>query len=89
MIAVGQLWNQVAEHLGRSWKTVQQQHGGGVFRAGFAIEDVDAIDLYGAVGHVRGGSGCGDGCKGQGQGCGDAGGFHVRFLQKWFGWDGL
>src|ERR1700739_1069809 len=39
MIFVRKLWNQIAEHVRRRRKAVQEQNGGCVLGAGFAIED--------------------------------------------------
>ena len=42
--AVGQGWDQVAEHVRAGWETVQQHDRGGGWVAGFAIEYAAAID---------------------------------------------
>lgn len=45
MPGVGQPRDQVAEHVRRGAEAVQQQDGGRVRRAGFAVEKVDALDV--------------------------------------------
>ena len=49
MKAIRERRDQVAEHVGRSRKPVQQEHGRRIGGSGFAIEDIDAIDLDGAI----------------------------------------
>ena len=44
MIAVGKQRNEVAEHVGGGRKAMQEQHGGSVRIAGFAVENLAAID---------------------------------------------
>src|SRR5215469_3393997 len=44
VIAIGQSWNEIAKHVGRSGESVQQENGWGGFRAGFAVKDLVAVD---------------------------------------------
>ena len=54
MVAVGELRDQIPEHVGRGREAVQEQHDRGAGWAGFAIEDLDAVDRFGPVmGHDR------------------------------------
>ena len=45
MVAIGERRNEIAEHVRRSGKAMQQQHGGSIGRACLAIEDVQALNL--------------------------------------------
>ena len=49
VIAVRQRWDQVAEHVRRCWKAVQQNHDRAVRRTGFAIEQADSVNGGGSV----------------------------------------
>ena len=49
MVAVGELRDQIAEHMGRGREAVQEQHDRGAGWAGFAIEDLDAVDRFGPM----------------------------------------
>nr|GEU28643.1 serine racemase [Tanacetum cinerariifolium] len=49
VVAVRQQRDQVAEHLRRRGEAVQQQQGGGMLRSRFAVKDVHAVDVDGAV----------------------------------------
>src|SRR5215813_7474542 len=49
MVAVCQFWHQVSEHLRRSRETVQQKHGWVLRRTGFAVEDIQSINVNGFV----------------------------------------
>src|SRR5215467_6334770 len=44
-----QEWNQISKHVRGRGKAVQQEDGGYVLGTSFAIEDVEAVDLYRAV----------------------------------------
>ena len=44
MVAIGQDGNEVAEHVRRCRKAVQQEKGWGSFRAGFTIKNLGAVD---------------------------------------------
>ena len=48
-IAIRERRDQIAEHVRRSRKAVQQQHNGRIRGPRFAIEDIDPIDLGRAV----------------------------------------
>src|SRR5215831_2541317 len=49
MVAVCQFWHQVSEHLRRSRETVQQKHRWVRRRTGFAVEDIESINVDGFV----------------------------------------
>src|SRR5215831_5515522 len=49
MVAVCQVWHQVSEHLRRSRETVQQKHRWVLRRTGFAVEDIQSINVDGFV----------------------------------------
>ena len=49
MVAIRERRDQIAEHVRRGRKAVQQQHGRRVGGSGFAVEDIDAVDLDGAI----------------------------------------
>src|SRR6516225_8835763 len=49
MVAVCQFWHQVPEHLRRSRETVQQEHCWVLSRTGFAVEDIQSINVDGFV----------------------------------------
>src|SRR5262249_15594094 len=49
MVAVCQFRHQVPEHLRRSRETVQQKYRWGLRRTGFAVEDIQSIDIDGFV----------------------------------------
>jgi hypothetical protein len=49
VIAIRERRDQVAEHVRRSRKAVQQQHDRRICRSCFAVEDVDPVDLGCAV----------------------------------------
>src|SRR5215813_12031898 len=49
MVGVRQFWHQVSEHLRRSRETVQQKHRWVLRRTGFAVEDIQSIDVDGFV----------------------------------------
>ena len=50
---VGQGRDQVAEHMRGSREAVQQQDRRGVLRTRLPVEDVQAVDVHGAVRHFR------------------------------------
>jgi hypothetical protein len=47
--AVGEKWNQIAEHMPGRWKPVQQQQRWSVCWAGFAIGNLEATNIGGAI----------------------------------------
>ena len=47
MIVLGEFGDQVAEHVARAREAVQQQHGRAARIAGFAVEQLEAIDIDG------------------------------------------
>jgi len=49
MKSVGELRNEIAEHVACSWKAVQQKECGSVGATGLAVEDFDAVDGYSPV----------------------------------------
>ena len=49
VVAIRERRDQVAEHVRRGRKAVQQQHDRRILRPRLAVEDVDAVDLGGAV----------------------------------------
>src|SRR5215467_8521661 len=49
MVGVRQFWHQVSEHLRRSRETVQQEYRWVLRRTGFAVEDIQSIDVDGFV----------------------------------------
>src|SRR5262249_8538044 len=49
MKPVGELRNEIAEHVACSWKAVQQKECGSVRATGLPVEDFDAVDGYSAV----------------------------------------
>ena len=46
MKPVRELWHELAEHVARRGKAVQQQDGWRVLGPGFAIENSDAVDIH-------------------------------------------
>jgi hypothetical protein len=57
MKSVRDLRNEIAEHVARSWKAMQQKECGSVRATGLPVEDVDAVDGYSPVsdlGHLSG-----------------------------------
>ncbi len=49
VVAIRERRDQIAEHVGRGGKPVQQEHGRRAGGAGFAVEDIDAVDLGRAI----------------------------------------
>jgi hypothetical protein len=49
MKSVGELRNEIAEHVSCSWKVVQQKECGSVRATGLPVEDFDAVDGYSAI----------------------------------------
>ena len=49
MITVGKLGHEIAEHLRRGRKAVQQQQRRRIFRSGFTVEDVETVYLRGSM----------------------------------------
>src|SRR5262249_43484155 len=49
MQLVRQLRNEIAEHVARSWKAVQQKECRSVRATGLPVEDFDAVDGYAPV----------------------------------------
>src|SRR5215831_19135016 len=45
MVAVRQGRNQVAEHVGRCWESMQEQNGWCARHAGLAVENIYSVDL--------------------------------------------
>ena len=72
VVAVRQRRDQIAEHVGRGGESMQQQKHGRIGRAGFPIEDVEAVHLDGFMHRGVNGS-CGLGHRGvrRGKGCGE------------------
>ena len=56
-VALRQDRDQVPEHVGGGTEAVEQQDGRGARRSGFAVEDVDPLDIGGAVVDLGGGLG--------------------------------
>src|SRR5262249_35106613 len=57
MKSVGELRNEIAEHVACSWKAVQQKERRSVRATGLSVEDFDAVDGYSPVsdlGHSSG-----------------------------------
>jgi hypothetical protein len=46
MKSVGELRDEIAEHVACSWKAVQQKEGRSVRATGLPVEDFDAADAY-------------------------------------------
>ena len=55
VVAIRERRDQIAEHVRRSRKAVQQQHDRRILRPRLAVEDVDAVDFGGAVVNDRNG----------------------------------
>ena len=51
MELVGQGRDQVAEHVRTGGEAVEQEDDGGVLRPRLAVENIQAVDLHGPVGH--------------------------------------
>ncbi len=49
MIVVGKRWDEVAVHVRRAWKTVQQHHDMGAFLSSLAVEYFHAFNAGGSV----------------------------------------
>src|SRR5215475_121026 len=49
VVGVCQFRHQVSEHLRRSWETVQQKHRWVLGYTGFAVEDIQTLDVDGFV----------------------------------------
>ena len=47
MVIVRQLRNQIAKHMARGGKAVEQQQGGLLWITGHAIENLEAVNQYG------------------------------------------
>src|SRR5436305_13181019 len=54
VVTIGERWNQVAEHMGRGWKSMQQEHDRRIRRPSLAVENIDAVnDLRAMMRHGR------------------------------------